>query len=278
METTLHYYYFDTSDKDEANAYRMLCEDLRSMGLKCLLSITSDHYSFYKDKIKPLGGQTITLETKHLFNNQWNTAPTVTSSNGLRVFDWSEPIYDNRRIHEGMWLKQTSEMNEIRRNTLKCGYCGAQYQAAQGYVFCEKCLDSEYLEEKELYLLRLLPIFKTWSKRAPLTKAEKAHLLPLYIERQTTGTDSRNANKLRAQRQRIERQYQTATENAKDEHDGLLWLMDNGVSIDNVIYYNHTHRFCFGWRSPVSQAVKSKLLDVLCEFPFDYDIKGEKAA
>ena len=49
--------------------------------------------------------------------------------------------------------------------------------------------------------------------------------------------------------------------------------MDHGVSIDNCIYYSHTGRFGFGWREPVGQAVYSALVDVLCEFPFDYDIK-----
>ena len=57
----------------------------------------------------------------------------------------------------------------------------------------------------------------------------------------------------------------------------MLWLLDHGVSVENVIFYDHTGRFCFGWKDRgVSPAVASALRDVLCEFPFDYDIQ-EKA-
>lgn len=65
------------------------------------------------------------------------------------------------------------------------------------------------------------------------------------------------------------------TRNATTERDGKLWIWDHGFSLDNVIYYSHTGRFCFGWRQPVSDSVASKLLDVMSEFPFPYTIKSE---
>ena len=58
------------------------------------------------------------------------------------------------------------------------------------------------------------------------------------------------------------------------ERSGLLWLLDHGCEIENVIYYSHTRRFCVGWRHALTPAAISTWLDVLCEFPYGYDIKG----
>jgi hypothetical protein len=59
--------------------------------------------------------------------------------------------------------------------------------------------------------------------------------------------------------------------NATAERDGKLWLWEKGLDLDNVIYYSHTSKFSFGWRSPLDPILKSKLLDVLSEFPFEYE-------
>ena len=58
----------------------------------------------------------------------------------------------------------------------------------------------------------------------------------------------------------------------------MVWLLDRNINAENCIYYSHTRKFCFGWRNPVSESVKSALLDVLVEFPFDYEIKSEAKA
>lgn len=283
METILHCYRFDVSKPDEAAAWRALNDKLKGWP-HCMSAMESDNGKHHRKHILPLDGQPVTLETKHLFNNQWNTTPTATSENGLRVFDWRLHYQlHNQDIKEGHYLEQTDEMKETRRNTVKCGYCAHQYQAAQGYVFCTACLDSEYLKENDLRLLRLLPVSQDdhKSKREPLTDAERAHLMPQYVERQTTGADSRNVKKLRKQRERIADEYESTTREALTKRDGLLWLMDHGVSIDNVIYYSHTDMFCFGWRGDgLARSVISALLDLLTEFPYEYEIKeaGVEAA
>lgn len=276
MQTKIHYYYFNTAHDDEREAYKKLCKKLESQGLELSDSISADHRNYYKNLIAPLNGKEIELETTHLFNNQWNTAPTETSDQGLRVFDWAEGIHiHNRNIKEGQYLEQTDEMREIRRNTYKCGYCGAQHQAAKGLVFCDKCLDSEYLEEKDLHLLRLLPVEATRGNREHLTDAEKAHLLPQYIEQQTVATNSRKVKALEKQRENLHKDYEKAVYEATTKRDGFLWLMDRNINIDNCIYYSHTDRFSFGWRKPVSDEVASKLLDIISEFPFNYEIKAQ---
>lgn len=280
MKTVLHYYYYDISDPEQKKQYDTLSAQLKAQGLKLFDSFSPNGSSFYDTMIKPLNGETIELETDFLFDNQWNSGPTKTNEKGLRVFDWAETIFfHNRNIKIGMYLDITPEMTAIRENTLTCGYCGKFYEKDTAPVFCEKCLDSEYLKEDNLYLLRLLPVSKSFNGERPqLTNEEKAVLLPQYVIRQTIGNDSRNAQKLKKQREKIEHDYQVDMSALKDEHDGLLWLMDHNVNIDNVIYYSHTGKFCFGWRTPLSTNIKSKLLDVLTEFPYDYELKEEKIA
>lgn len=57
------------------------------------------------------------------------------------------------------------------------------------------------------------------------------------------------------------------------ELDGMLWLFDRGLSLDNVIYYTHREMFTFGWRELVTDTEKGAILDVISEFPFEYEIK-----
>lgn len=272
IKTIIHTYCFDTSDPDKAAEYKELRKKLKP-----------DHPNWMHCNANPLlgkkriewkDGQEVELETECIFSNQWNTVC------GKRVFDWYEGIYYNHQgnpnnFREGHWLEITPEMVQVRENTFHCGYCGAHYQAQQGYIFCDRCLDSEYLEEDKLYMLRLTPFSVHFPKSKPLTKAEKDHLLPQYIKRQTEGDDSRAVKKRNRQRRDIEEKYQKNKERNETEHDGMMWLWNNNVSLDNVIYYSHTNKFCFGWRSPVSRSVKSKLLEMLCEFMFDYEIKEE---
>jgi len=276
LKTRIYFYRFDISKPDAKEWYEALSKKLSATNGELFDSISAEGYDFYTKKIQPLHGKVIELETKFLFNNQWNTAPTRTSASGLRVFDWGETIlWERKHIKIGMYLDITDEMREIRRNTLKCNYCGAQYCAPQGQVFCDKCLDSEYLEEEDLKLLLLTPI-DTKPTFRELTEAELLYLKPLYIAAQTTGTTSRAVQKRQKQRARIIENRDETIEAANAEYDGLIWLLNHNVNIDNVIYYSHTKKFCFGWQSPLSESVKSALLDVLVEFPFPYEFKSKE--
>lgn len=85
-----------------------------------------------------------------------------------------------------------------------------------------------------------------------------------------------NRDALRAkQRQEIIDHADDAIRNQSTERDGKLWLFDHGLSIGNVIYYNHRDIFTFGWRELVSDDEASKILDVISEFPFEYEIKSK---
>lgn len=272
LKTRLHTYNFDTRKPDDAAAYKALVK-----ALKATSGRGHKMHSIPSGNGRSQQARAVELETAHVFSNQWNTA------DGHRVFDWYEAaVFDNGRemTHRkwGHYLDITPEMVALRQDQLVCGYCGTRHAQSDGAVidsFCDKCLDSPYLKAGELHLLRLRPVAEHFPERASLTVAESAELLPRYAQRQTTGADSRNAQKLAKQRERVELDYRRAIAAATAKHDGLLWLMDRGVGIDNCIYYSHTDIFCFGWRSPVSEAVRSSLLDALVEFPFNYEIKVE---
>ncbi|KAF0123956.1 MAG: hypothetical protein FD152_3178 [Xanthobacteraceae bacterium] len=275
MTTTVHAYNFDTSTDAGRAGYADLKARLTAMGLECFE--THGGGSHYKPE---LDGRAVELETKHLFRDQWNTAPIEgVSDKGLRLFDWAQdvnsPIGAPPRIKRGHWLEQTPAMREARRNTMKCGYCGKQEPAAKGYVFCPHCLDSEYLGEGDLHLTRMASVEDTNKPRAPLTEAEKGHLLPLYREAQIHGSTERGRARIASERAKVIEKHRKVTTDATTERDAMLWLMDRGIRTDNVIFYSHTGRFCFGWRKPVGGAVLAELLNIMSEFPAPYDIKTE---
>src|SRR5690606_36603351 len=89
LETKLHCYRFDVSTAEGKADYEKLCAKLKGLGLTC--SESWGNGSHYLPKFGLVEMQTVQLETKHIFNNQWNTAPIKgVSDNGLRVFDWAQ--------------------------------------------------------------------------------------------------------------------------------------------------------------------------------------------
>jgi hypothetical protein len=57
------------------------------------------------------------------------------------------------------------------------------------------------------------------------------------------------------------------------ERDGFLWLVNHDLPTENAIYYNHTGRFNFGWRKPITGEAKTMLLERLAGFPFPFDVQ-----
>lgn len=276
LQTKIHYYEFDTRTPEGKSAWQAFKAE-RENGPRPFGPVFHEIGSSRK-----LDGRTVTLETKHLFNNQWNTGPIKgVTEKGLRVFDWfiqadhgsHIPNSAPHGIKRGHYLEQTPEMQNLRSQTVCCGYCGHQEPAEKANAFCSECLDSEYLKESDLYLLRMVPVSEKNGTRKPLTAAEKGHLLPLYRDAQIHGNTERGKARIKAQRARVESDYKSAIQNAQIKHDGFIWLMDRGVNTQNVIYYSHTRKFSFGWQSPIDETVLSSLLDTLPEFPFTYEIK-----
>lgn len=273
MKTTIKSYRFDTREPEEKAAYLELKKQLRGLGLKCFETWGGSGGGHYLQWAKD--GLEIELETGSLFDNQWNTGPIEgISEQGHRVFDWAQdyPIDFSKSIKRGHYLELTPEMAEARRNTCKCRYCGKQEPAAKGYVFCPHCIGGEYLDEASLHLTRMKAI-DDGSDCEPLTDAERAHLVPLYIEAQTTGNTERDKARIAAKRAQVLKEYETTTAHTLAKRDGFLWLMDRGINLDNVIYYDHKAQFCFGWRRPIDACLKDRLLEIISEFNFPYLLK-----
>lgn len=283
LKTRIHRYYMDVSNPAEEAKYADMVARIKANGGghgKWMKAIGDSKYRS-DGAVLTEAIEDVELETEHIFGNQWNGTTE-------RVFDWyEEAIYcngrENKTIKRGHWLEITPEMAAIRREVVTCGYCGKHYgperDAAPADGFCRKCLDSPYLKETEFHLLRLLPVAETFGgNRQPLTDAERDALLPEYVLRQTTGADSRAAKRRNEQRADVEEKYAKETTAARIEHDGMIWLWEHGFDLANVIYYSHTDRFSFGWREPVCDSVCDKLLEVMSEFPFRYEIKAKRGA
>lgn len=271
VKTRIHTYQFY---RDRRAEYVALAEQLAKTNGECFCTWNGAGSHCLGDLVD---GAEVWLETEFLWGNQWNTSEDSPAMPGHRVFDWAED-YDLHRsgTRQGHWLEITDEMREIRNSTVKCGYCGHQQPDTPAWistqVFCDRCMDSPYLTEANLHLLRLKPISDTRSP-APLTDEERAFLLPIYKEAQIHGSTERGKARLAKQRADILSKAEETIANAQAERDGMLWLMDRGVSIDNVIFYNHTGKFGFGWRKPITGEVRDALLEELREFPYDYEVK-----
>lgn len=270
MLTVIHAYNFDISQPDQKAEWETLRGKLRGMGLKCFGTWGRD--SHFLTWVSPEGSP-VELETSCLFDDQWNTAPVEgVSDKGLRVFDWAMDYQPNRNpnIKRGHWLEQTQAMKAARHNTVKCGYCGHMQPYSETQTLCHACADSEYLTEKDFPLLRLRRIdAPDANKYPPLTDTETAELVSV-IEPARAAAKAARLAKTRAD---LIADTDKEIADAKTERDGKLWLLDHAEAIANVIFYNHTQRFCFGWRNPLTPAEHSHLRDVLCEFPFDYDLE-----
>ncbi len=259
IKTTITYYQWNLDIPEQKEEYLKMVEKLRD-GRKWMNAWGGNH-KYHKPGTFP-----IELETKFLFNNQWN-------STDERVLDWYEE-WKGEKSHWkcGHYLEITQEMRDIRDNHIHCGYCGNIVEKSTGMVFCNKCLNSPYLKQEELWMLRMLPISSSDKKRSKtLTQEETEYLLPLYIEAQTKLKEKVTAEL----RENLKKRRDKVVDNANIEYNAMIWLLDHGLTIENWIYYDHQNEFCFGWRNPVSKEVVDAVSEILKQFPYKYTIKGE---
>jgi hypothetical protein len=264
MQTTLHTFKFDIREPADKLAWCELKAKLKN-GPPCHGPVFSDVYS----QFTAYDGTVVDLQTEHLFNNQWNM-----EQGNLRVFDFAlESLPYNRNLRRGHYLEQTEEMREVRRNTIRCPYCGKTEPAAAGSVFCSKCLGSPYLKLEDLLAgaTRMRPI-DSESGWTALQPGERNHLLPLYKAARTAATNTQIAEFLKKTKERARKKIGRAYCERRG-YERLIELGLGMIAMQNVIYYEHTGRFGFGWREPLSAIELSTVLDVISEFSFPYDIK-----
>lgn len=279
MKTTIHTYRFDLRVPSERDKYTELSETLKTTPGRGHWMESHGGAMHYQPG---QNGVELDLETEHLFDNQWNTRPIGDAKKGLRVFDWAQDYnpHGDPSIKQGHYLDITPEMVAIRAETFRCGYCGKQEPKSKGLVFCPHCLDSEYLTSKELHLTRMRACSEGHKYKSPeLSEAELAERLPLFKAAQTHGNTERGKARIAQRLLEITKERDKAIKLANAEHDGLLWMLDRGINTNNCIFYTHTGRFCFGWRGQngIDPAVRGELEAALTGFPFEFDIKGERA-
>lgn len=291
IKAELVYYRIDVSRPEGRKAYAELCETLKEIPFETWVSqgrFPNGNTNFglhrFIDSLKEklninlswedsqLYSREIHLETKHLFDDQWNTFE------GLRLHNKAEFEWPALHIKEGYYIRQNPEMIAVLQGTAKCGYCDRQAPVGEK-DFCDNCISSPYLEVANLRLLRMEPIeaperrtgkpLKTPRGASPLSEDELAVIMPRYVEAQTKLREQQEA-KLRAE---VEAGLSKVIELATIKHDGILWILDAGIPTENLIFYPHTRTFTFGWRNPVSKEVRAELVEKLKQFPFDFEIK-----
>jgi hypothetical protein len=218
------------------------------------------------------------VETDHIFSNQYNTVE------GYRIFEKCTRLsiaYQKTQKTNGYYISEgIKKIREYQKRVKLCGYCGAQYIDSDK-VYCEKCMDSKYLRESELNLLILKPVLSPLNVDRKIPEGYKEEILSQYHIAQGLGKENREKTIMSKNRKKVknlipdaEKKCKQIMESAKKETEAYTWLLDNGFNIlDNVIYYDHTDKFVFGWYKPLDNEIKSRLLTKLSEFPFDYEFK-----
>ena len=218
------------------------------------------------------------VETKFLFSNQYNTAE------GFRIFEVSTLLHRGARSNwdkrgEGYYISEGIEAIRACQDRVEvCGYCGKQYIDSVATV-CRACLGSAHLKETDLHLLQLLPVRTPYRVERKLTPEVLATLLPQWKTAQGLGEITRAEEKKSRNRQKVDNLIPEAEKKASDliacatiETNGLTWLLDHEINIlDNVIYYNHSKQFSFGWIKPLTEDERATLGARLTDFPYPWE-------
>jgi hypothetical protein len=247
-------YHLDITSEPETKEYKELTEKLNKADLQFFNVL-----SFQKGNDIPEGWHEI--DTDFLFSNQYNT------KSGFRIFEWYEIIHENKNIKEGYYIsKGMDKLREAQKSQGICGYCGARYNLNEQpkQTWCDKCLDSEFLTENDLCLLRILPVYPE-PRRITLVPD---NIKELWKEKKKIGDKKRSEIKIAKRIESLKKEI----EEKKYELEITKKFIERGVDIDNMIYYSHINRFCWGWKDKISKteadqiAWKLKGINVNVEF------------
>lgn len=274
MKTILKSYRLYIDNASEREEYERIVAKMRAENVKCCRALGSKADDYFCYGFAAHGAE-IELDTGHVFNNQWNTAPIEgVTATGLRVFDWAEHAAEaagmSRYYKSGHYLEITPEMRKVRAERGQCGYCGKQYKTPHA-VFCGTCIGSEYLDAAMLKkgATRIYPITSGGEWRA-LTPEEEEALVPAWREAQIHGRTDRDKKRITAERARLTREYEAKQRTAEMEYNGMIWLMDRGINTANFIFYKHQETFSLGWRNTIAPEMRDEWSALLREFPYPW--------
>ena len=142
IKTRIVTYYFDTDKETDKIGYHELVKHINDVHKIDYPFTTHGRVNKeFEEKLEAL--DIVELETKYVFSDQWNTSE---NSGNLRLFDWKEHVFPNRRIKSGYYLVQTDEMRQIRQDNTRCHYCGKMSAISEVKdLTCPKCNNSGYL-------------------------------------------------------------------------------------------------------------------------------------
>lgn len=233
MKTKLHTYRFDLKDPVQAAQYKAFRAERKAAGARLHRSHGSGSFCDQKDR-------EVELETEHLFDNQWNTVDRQ------RVFDWAEDYQMHTpNIRRGHWLEITDEMRQARAARHACGWCGYQ-EDNPGYKFHMACQRRVHIPDPHhLGLLRMVPVDHR-ATRTDLTEQEAEELKTLQAQLQLFGPEPRIELHGR-ELDKAQKFAEAAIKKAQQRLAGAQFFQDRGISVANLIYYDHIGTYCFGW-------------------------------
>ena len=74
-------------------------------------------------------------------------------------------------------------------------------------------------------------------------------------------SEARRIVKIEAMREEIIRKCDEAEQKARNKRDVMLYIIDNGLPTDNVIYYNHTKEVVFNWKDYDKKITQEQFVD-----------------
>jgi hypothetical protein len=243
FKTKIHFYNFDLKKPEEKIAWENMRDDLKGLGLKIFTFNTEVNRCDWKKMVHENKTEDVYLDAKVIFDDQWNGS--CDSLKNHRFFDWL--LYDlpNKDARKGHWIEPTYETADSRCQ-FQCRYCGHINGYDKGDGFHHKCLGSEYMKIDELYMATYGRIYNKWAKNVSVKSIE----IPEYIKEEHVKRQKEFWAK--KSEQRYAEMVQKAKQNiidAKLELKAVTFLNARGFTdFDNLIYYNHSHTFGFGWR------------------------------
>lgn len=79
----------------------------------------------------------------------------------------------------------------------------------------------------------------------------------------TERNEARRIAKTEARREEILAEYNKTEQQARNERDIMLYILDSGLPTDNVIYYNHTNEVVFNWKDYGKKITQEEFVDFI---------------
>lgn len=97
----------------------------------------------------------------------------------------------------------------------------------------------------------------------------------LALRREADKTDAQRQAERTAALEKFDARTTDKVAKLSAEARRLRWFVERGFDTDNVIYYDHTDTVAIGWLTRLSDAAMSTWLDILVEYPWPYELRGQ---